>query len=97
VKTEDNGTTFELYFPVTRDEIWKKENPLSIKHYKGSEEMILVVDDEESQREISCKTLFLPMASKSLAEKVKTIHLCSNGYKLQEVSCPYVSSNNVYL
>ena len=57
VITDENGTTFELYFPTTRDEIWKKDMPLSIKDYKGNGETILVVDDVESQREISCKML----------------------------------------
>lgn len=33
------------------------------------------------------EAMFLPMANKSLAEKVKAIHIYSNGYKLQEVIC----------
>ncbi len=49
---EDNGTTFELYFPITREELWQKDVPLSIEDYKGHGESILVVDDEDSQREI---------------------------------------------
>jgi CheY-like chemotaxis protein len=57
VTTGKSGTTFELYFPITRDEIWKKDIPLSIDHYKGNGESILVVDDVESQREISCRML----------------------------------------
>lgn len=57
VTTDENGTKFELYFPITRDAILKKEIDLSINDYKGNGEMILVVDDVESQREISCKIL----------------------------------------
>jgi len=57
VTTDENGTTFELYFPITRDEISDKTLPIPIKDYKGNQETILVVDDEESQREISCKML----------------------------------------
>ncbi len=57
VATDENGTTFKLYFPITRDAILKKEVPLSVKDYKGNGEKILVVDDVESQREISCKIL----------------------------------------
>jgi len=57
VTTDENGTTFELYFPITRDEIWKKDIPLSVKDYKGNGETILVVDDMETQRDISCKML----------------------------------------
>jgi len=57
VTSGENGTTFELYFPITRDEISDKDVSLSIKDYKGNQETILVVDDVESQQEISCKML----------------------------------------
>jgi len=57
VTTDENGTTFELYFPVTRDEISCKDLSTPIKDYKGNGETILVVDDVENQREISCKML----------------------------------------
>jgi two-component system, cell cycle sensor histidine kinase and response regulator CckA len=57
VTTGENGTIFELYFPITRDAVLIKELPLSINAYKGNGEKILFVDDEKSQREISCKIL----------------------------------------
>jgi len=57
VTSDENGTMFELYFPLTRDEISNKDLPLDIKSYKGDGETILVVDDIESQRDISCKML----------------------------------------
>jgi len=57
VTSGQNGTTFELYFPITRDEISDKDLSMPIKDYKGNKETILVVDDMESQREISCKML----------------------------------------
>ncbi len=57
VVTGKNGTTFELYFPITRDEISDKTLSIPIKDYKGNKETILVVDDEENQREISCEML----------------------------------------
>jgi len=57
VTTDENGTTFELYFPITRDEISDKVLSIPIKDYKGNGETILIVDDVESQREISCKML----------------------------------------
>ena len=57
VTTDENGTTFELYFPITRDEVSDKALSIPIKNYKGNQETILVVDDIESQREISCKML----------------------------------------
>ena len=57
VKSDENGTIFELYFPIVRDEISDKDLSTPIKDYKGNGGMILVVDDIESQREISCKML----------------------------------------
>jgi CheY-like chemotaxis protein len=57
VTSDENGTTFELYFPITRDEISGKDLSIPAKDYKGDGETILVVDDVESQREISCKML----------------------------------------
>lgn len=57
VSSDKNGTNFDLYFPITRVEIRKKEAPLSIDELKGKGETILVVDDVETQREISCSIL----------------------------------------
>jgi len=57
VVTDKSGTAFELYFPITRDEISDKDLTIPIKEYKGNQETILIVDDEENQREISCKML----------------------------------------
>ncbi|UCD90331.1 MAG: PAS domain S-box protein, partial [Desulfobacterales bacterium] len=57
VTTDKNGTTFELYFPITREEISGQDQSIPIKGYKGDGETILVVDDVESQRKISCKML----------------------------------------
>lgn len=57
VITDENGTTFDLYFPITRDEVADKSLSVPIKDYKGDGETILVVDDVESQRKISCEML----------------------------------------
>jgi signal transduction histidine kinase/ActR/RegA family two-component response regulator len=57
VKSDGNGTTFELYFPITREEEPEKQLSLSLEELKGAGESILVVDDVESQRDISCKML----------------------------------------
>jgi len=57
VKSDENGTTFELYFPITREEISVKDLSIPIEDLKGDGETILVVDDMESQRYISCKML----------------------------------------
>ncbi len=57
VITDDNGTTFELYFPITREEVSGKDLSKPINDYMGDGETILVVDDVESQRDISCRML----------------------------------------
>jgi len=57
VLTDEKGTTFELYFPITREELPVKDLSIPIKGYKGNGETILVVDDVESQRDISCRML----------------------------------------
>lgn len=56
--TSDNSQTrFDLYFPVTREEISDEKINWSWKDYQGKGEVILVVDDIESQREIVIKML----------------------------------------
>jgi CheY-like chemotaxis protein len=57
VTSDESGTTFEAYFPITRDELAGNDSLIPIEDYKGNGETILVVDDVESQREISCKML----------------------------------------
>lgn len=57
VSSDESGTTFKVYFPVIREEVTTADSPLQIENYKGNGERVLVVDDEESQREITCKML----------------------------------------
>ena len=57
VKSDANGTSFELYFPISREEISDSKSPRPIQEYEGNGVTILVVDDVESQREISSKML----------------------------------------
>ncbi|MCP3952920.1 MAG: response regulator, partial [Desulfobacterales bacterium] len=57
VITGSNGTTFDLYLPVTRDEIEDTGTTVSLADFQGNGETILVVDDVNSQREISCEIL----------------------------------------
>jgi two-component system, cell cycle sensor histidine kinase and response regulator CckA len=47
------GSTFTLYFPVTREEPGMVERTVSPASYKGKGESILVVDDIEDQRELA--------------------------------------------
>ncbi len=51
------GTTFTLYFPVTRNELTKQEAQVPVEEYRGRGETLLVVDDLESQREVATQIL----------------------------------------
>ena len=53
VKTSEKGTVFELYFPTTREEVADEADQVPLDDYLGHGEKILVVDDEERQREIA--------------------------------------------
>jgi PAS domain S-box-containing protein len=57
VLCDENGTIFELYFPITRDEVAADEELSSWENYAGNRETILVIDDEKLQREIACDLL----------------------------------------
>ncbi len=66
------GTTFKLYFPVTRMELLKEKSPSYIKEYMGKGETILIVDDIDEQREIASgmmKKLGYNVTSVSSGEK----------------------------
>jgi len=54
---EGAGTTFTLYFPVTREEPALSEKKESIAAYMGKGESILVVDDVKEQRELATSML----------------------------------------
>jgi PAS domain S-box-containing protein len=51
------GTTFTLYFPVTREERPAADRAIPQSEYIGSKEMILVVDDIPEQREMAARLL----------------------------------------
>ena len=53
VKSSEKGTVFELYFPVTREELAAEKEEVPLGDYLGHGEKVLVVDDEEKQREIA--------------------------------------------
>ena len=54
---EEKGSTFTLYFPVTREEIATDAALLSTRGYMGNGESILIVDDVELQRELASEFL----------------------------------------
>ncbi|MEJ2285485.1 MAG: ATP-binding protein, partial [Desulfobacterales bacterium] len=47
------GSTFTLYFPITRKSLPAAKQCLSTEAYKGNGESILIVDDVKEQREIA--------------------------------------------
>ncbi|MBP7233170.1 MAG: PAS domain S-box protein [Syntrophaceae bacterium] len=51
------GTTFTLYFPVTRQEMAMENKSVTSEAYKGSGESILIVDDIPEQRELASSML----------------------------------------
>jgi signal transduction histidine kinase/ActR/RegA family two-component response regulator len=53
---EGKGTTFYLYFPVTRH-MHAFETPVSLEEYFGNGETVLVIDDVKEQREIAVDIL----------------------------------------
>jgi len=53
VKSSEKGTVFALYFAVTREEVAAKGKEVPLEDYLGHGENILVVDDEDRQREIA--------------------------------------------
>ncbi len=54
VRGSEKGTVFELYFPVTREAVVSEKEEVPLKDYLGHGEKVLVIDDEERQRDIAC-------------------------------------------
>ena len=54
---EGKGSTFTLYFPVTRAALSKAQETVSSEIYRGKGESILVVDDVKEQRELATSML----------------------------------------
>ena len=54
---EGQGTQFELFFPATRDQPKQSRKDEALSDYAGRGELILVVDDMATQREIATRIL----------------------------------------
>jgi nitrogen-specific signal transduction histidine kinase len=57
VKSGDNGTEFELFFPASRKEISEARQKTNVEAFYGNGEKILIVDDEDNQRNLASKLL----------------------------------------
>jgi CheY-like chemotaxis protein len=55
--TEGKGTTFTLYFPVTREDMESEQISVSMSEYMGNGETILIVDDINRQCELAYRML----------------------------------------
>lgn len=51
------GTTFELFFPVCREDAADAPAPIPLESLRGHGERILVVDDDAGQRDIASELL----------------------------------------
>ena len=72
--TEGKGTTFTVYFPITRKKLAKHEIGLSIDEYRGKGESVLVVDDIEEQRVIAYELLSkLGYATKAVSSGIEAV------------------------
>ena len=57
ISVEDRGTRFDLYFPITRENMLPADVVRSLDEYRGNRESILIVDDIEDQRKIVSEML----------------------------------------
>lgn len=57
VITNENGTRFDLYFPVCHETADTAALPAEAKDLRGSGQTVLVIDDEQTQRNIACSML----------------------------------------
>lgn len=57
VNSSPKGSVFDLYLPVSREEIVSEKTTKDLRDYQGQGQMILVVDDEKTQRFITCEYL----------------------------------------
>ncbi|HLP61939.1 MAG TPA: ATP-binding protein, partial [Candidatus Deferrimicrobium sp.] len=53
ISEKGKGTTFELFFPVCREQAAREKTTVPVKQYTGHHERLLVVDDVPEQRDIS--------------------------------------------
>jgi len=83
VESEEGvGTTFTLYFPVTRKKAIAHKGPIPVEAYMGRKETVLVIDDVREQRDI---------ATNILGKLNYTVTAVSSG----EEAVTYLASNTV--
>jgi two-component system, cell cycle sensor histidine kinase and response regulator CckA len=78
----NQGTRFEIYLPVTREEAKKSPEKVHVESYMGNQEKILVIDDVEEQRII---------ASALLSQLNYEVHTAESG----EAAVSYLKNHKV--
>lgn len=79
VCSDDQGTTFELYFPITRENLSRRQASIELAHLQGQGEFILVVDDEEKPRNIASEMLsFLGYRIETVASGEEAVRFVRN-------------------
>ena len=69
------GTTFILYFPITRQKVKESKKTLNVQDFRGNGESILVIDDVEEQRNIASGILSkMGYKVKSMASGEEAVH-----------------------
>ena len=57
VASDEKGTRFDLYFPASRENADIELLPVQAEELQGAGQTVLVIDDEQTQREIACSIL----------------------------------------
>ncbi|MBU1139492.1 MAG: response regulator [Proteobacteria bacterium] len=57
VNSSEQGTSFEIYFPIIREELSNKAGAVDLAQLQGHDELLLIVDDERQQRDITAQML----------------------------------------
>jgi len=79
IASDKNGTTFNLYFPASREKIGDEKQDFEYEDLYGNNELILVIDDEKQQRKICCKMLkALNYRSDSVASGEEAVEYLQN-------------------
>jgi PAS domain S-box-containing protein len=76
---EGQGTTFYLYFPVTRYSIVEEKSVIPVEAYMGTGQSVLIVDDVRDQRELASSMLTkLGYSAKAVSSGEKAIDYLKN-------------------
>jgi two-component system, cell cycle sensor histidine kinase and response regulator CckA len=101
VKSDNKGTVFELYFPITRDGVFDENSITPVEGITGNGAKILIIDDVESQRDICRQILeklgYMVYTVKSGEAAVKYLeHNTADLILLDMIMDPGISGRETY-